>query len=476
MTTNVPIPAFGPNGFIAPQESDILAGVLEDFQAAFGGDLNPALETPQGQLASSEAAIVGNAYDLFCNLTQQVDPAYADGRMQDAIARIYFLERLPARATVVTATCTGLPGVNIPIGAKAADISGNLYTCSAGGTISGLGTVSVTFVCDTFGPIECPADSLNVIYQAIVGWDSVNNPTDGVVGSAVESRAEFEDRRAASVALNSRGSLPSVLGSVLAVPGVLDAFATENVLGTTQVINGFMLAAHSLYVAAVGGTNTAVAQAIWNKKAPGCNYNGNTTVAIQDTNSGYTPPYPSYNVTFERPGSLSILFIVNIANTASVPSNAVDLIQAAIISAFNGGDGGPRARIGSTIYASRFNNPVALLGSWAQIVSLQIGSANTPAATFTASIAGTTLTVSAVASGTLAVGQTLTDTTGNIIEGTTITGLGSGSGGTGTYTISASQTVGSETMKSALPNQNLVTVHIDQVPVTDANVIAVNFV
>lgn len=63
------------------------------------------------------------------------------------------------------------------------------------------------------------------------------------------------------------------------------------------------------------------------------------------------------------------------------------------------------------------------------------------AASFTGSIAATTMTVTAVASGTLAVGDVVTGT--GILPGTTITALGTGTGGTGTYTVSVSQTVAS---------------------------------
>lgn len=62
----------------------------------------------------------------------------------------------------------------------------------------------------------------------------------------------------------------------------------------------------------------------------------------------------------------------------------------------------------------------------------------------TGAISGTTLTVSAVTSGTLAVGQTISGT--GVAAGTTINALGTGTGGTGTYTVSASQTVSSTTV------------------------------
>lgn len=67
-----------------------------------------------------------------------------------------------------------------------------------------------------------------------------------------------------------------------------------------------------------------------------------------------------------------------------------------------------------------------------------------PAASVTGSIAETTLTVTAVASGKLAVGQVLSGS--GVTAGTTITALGTGTGGAGTYTVSAEQTAASTTI------------------------------
>ena len=68
-------------------------------------------------------------------------------------------------------------------------------------------------------------------------------------------------------------------------------------------------------------------------------------------------------------------------------------------------------------------------------------------AVVTGSISGTTLTVSAVTSGTLTIGVVLSGT--GVTVGTTITALGTGTGGTGTYTVSASQTVSSTTITAS---------------------------
>lgn len=70
----------------------------------------------------------------------------------------------------------------------------------------------------------------------------------------------------------------------------------------------------------------------------------------------------------------------------------------------------------------------------------------------TASLADDILTVSAIASGSLQIGQTLSDLTSALAPGTAITGQLSGPvGGIGTYTVNrGGQAVGSETMTTAL--------------------------
>lgn len=462
----VPQPTFGPDGFIIPAEPDVLVGVKGDINAAFGNQLNMADETPQGQLAVSQSAAIGNANDAFLFLSQQMDPAFNVGRYQDGIARIYFIERFPARPTVVTVTCIGAAGVVIPANAIAIASDGTQYLATDGGTIPASGSVDLQFECVIPGPIPCPAGSIQTIYQAINGWDQALNAADGVLGRDEESRSEFEDRRRLSVAQNAQGSLPSVLGAVLSVDNVLDAFVTENVNNTAQTVGGFTLGPNSIYVAVVGGDDAAVARALWTKKSPGCGYNGNTTVTVVDDNPVYNPPQPSYQVQFERPAPATVVFVVTLANNTSVPADAVSQIQAAIIAAFAGSDGGPRARIGNTLFASRFYAPVALLGSWAQIVTLKLGCSNAPSSTFTGSISGSTLTVASVASGIVAVGQYLIGD--GIVPGTQIIG-----GASPTFALSTVQTVASETIVGVVATQDEMQIDIDQQPVTAPGNVAV---
>jgi len=84
------------------------------------------------------------------------------------------------------------------------------------------------------------------------------------------------------------------------------------------------------------------------------------------------------------------------------------------------------------------------------VTQYTIGPGGTIGAVFTGSISGNILTVTAIASGAIALGQTLSGS--GITDGTTIVAFQSGAGGNinevGTYTLNISQTVTSTTINS----------------------------
>ncbi|MCW4592421.1 hypothetical protein NO219_00160, partial [Gluconacetobacter entanii] len=87
---------------------------------------------------------------------------------------------------------------------------------------------------------------------------------------------------------------------------------------------------------------------------------------------------PSYAVSFDYATPTPIFIAVSLASSATVPSDALTQIQTVAAAAFDGTDGGTRARIASRLYASRFYAGVAALGAWAQIVEITIGTAAAP--------------------------------------------------------------------------------------------------
>jgi hypothetical protein len=381
-SSNVPALTITTTGASVPATEDILNGVLQDLNSAFGGNLNITnVATPQAYLAENITNYLTTLNFSLAYLLNQIDPLYAEGRWQDAIGRLYFMTRNPATATVVSCDLIGQPGSTLNAGALATD---GTYSYQSLGTVtfSTGGTAAVEFACTTLGAIACPANTLNRIALAAPGWDAINNLSAGVVGNDVENRVDFEYRRQQSVAQNANSSSQSIIGAVSDVSGVLDCYVYENFTNAAVTVGNtsYSVPAHSIYIAAVGGVDADVATAIWTKKSIGCSTVGNTAVTVTDTSS-LASPQPTYSINFERPDALPIYFAVRIADHPNVPSNIVELTRDAIINAFNGGDGEGRARIASDIYASRFYQDVIAISPYVKLLSILIGTTSTPTLT-----------------------------------------------------------------------------------------------
>lgn len=373
MTTSVPQITFPSTGIVLPSELDILAGVQADINSAFGGGVNPDLSTPQGQIAQSETAIIGDKNNQIAEIVNQVNPDFADGRWQDAIGRIYFLDRISASGTVVTGRCVGLVGTVIPQGSSAQDTNGYIYQSTNAATIPASGFVDIQFQNLTTGPIACPIGALARIYIKVNGWDTITNLAAGSLGIDVESRADFEFRRKNSVAINAANTVQSIYGAVLNLNNVIDAFVVDNPLGTTITYGAtsYSMLPHSIVASVAGGSSADIAKAIWDNKSGGCDYNGNTTATVIDQN--YSDPKPTYTVKWLTPSAVQTFFAVQITNNPNLPSTIATLIKNAIIAAFNGEDGGARVRIGSTTYSGRYYAGVSATDSNVQILSILMG-------------------------------------------------------------------------------------------------------
>lgn len=375
LKTAVPGVTITETGLLVPDISDVLSGRMTDIDSAMGGGGSQSLSSPQGQIAQSDTEIIATNYDALACLFNQMNPDYATGRWQDGIGSLYFMERIAAQGTVVTATCTGAVGTTIPAGSTAQDESGYIYESINSATIGSNGQVDVQFQNQTTGPIPCAVGALNQIYATVSGWDAVTNDAAGVVGVDVESRIAFESRRKQSVARNARNTDAATLAALLATDGVLDAYVWSNrsdesvTLGSTN----FSVAPHSIFISTYGGDDSDVAEAIFSTKNPGANLNGNKSYVVEDKDN-YSAPYPQYTMQWQEAEPLRVYFNVQIESNQSLPSDITIQVQEMIANVFNGGyEGITKARIGARISAGVYYAPLISISSdYLSIMSLTI--------------------------------------------------------------------------------------------------------
>ena len=104
-------------------------------------------------------------------------------------------------------------------------------------------------------------------------------PQYGITREAGETDAAVRARIRSSLSGRSSSSADAILAAVLAARNVRDAKVYVNESDTTDSIG---IPSHSVAVVTRGGTADAIAQAIWDKKAPGIGTWGSTTENAYD--------------------------------------------------------------------------------------------------------------------------------------------------------------------------------------------------
>lgn len=343
-------------GVTIDDAQDIYTAMIALFVAAFAlqnKTINTSVYTPQGQLATSMSDIVNNKNIDLLSLINNLDIDKAGGIWLDMICKLFALERKAAIATQVTCTVSGLPDIVIngkttenPF--RAADTAGNTYIASTSYTIGSDGTVSVVMENEVGGATECLASTLTTILTTTSGIDSITNPSEGVVGSDLESDADLRLRYKNLVENNASGTTGALQTAVLALDGVLDCAARENPTTSSATINGYTLDANTFAISVLEGVNDDIAQAILTKKSIAAQ-TGNTSITTTDTITGQ-----EYTFTIIRPVRLNYYFNIKVANESALPADIEDIIKDAIYNNFYG----TRVRIASTTYASRFFSPI----------------------------------------------------------------------------------------------------------------------
>ncbi len=348
-------------GFSVSELTDIRDEVAEQWKTAFKKDNTPELvtdpETPAGQLIDSETAAIRQKDAEVAFLANQFNPMTASGKWQDALGKIYFLTRKSAINSSAECVCTGITGTTIEAGsAIRTNDDDTQWILKESVSIGADGTCKGVFECQQEGSVEAGANTLTNIVNVIAGWDSVTNPQAATVGQLVETQAAFEARRYKSVALNARGTCDAVYAQVAQCDDVISVYVTDNKTGKTKTIDSYNLKPHSVYVAVLGGDNDDIANAIYNSLSAGCDYNGNTTVTVTDSNTGNIE-----DVTFMRPDDFNCYVRVTVQKTDTLPNAYENTIKQAVHANFYGEDettinGEPMLRyvMNDDVYASRF--------------------------------------------------------------------------------------------------------------------------
>lgn len=276
-------------------------------------------------------------YDSF--LTAQAaynsrSPATAVGSALDAIVAVNGIARMPAVYSTATETIVGTAGTTITNGVVQ-DVNGNKWFLPATVVIPSGGSTSVTVTCQTAGAITANPGDISTIVTPQLGWTSATNSAAATVGSPAETDSKLRARQAQSTAQPSLTVLTGLKGALAAVQGVTRFAVYEN---ATNATNSNGIPANSICAVVEGGSSASIANAIFNKKGPGCGTYGTTAVSVTDSYGQTT------TINYDVVAYTQIDVTVNVKKLSGYSSTTTSAIQNAIVSYLNSNP------IGGTVY------------------------------------------------------------------------------------------------------------------------------
>lgn len=268
-------------GYVAPSYADVLAYVQSVYLGIYGADAVITPNTQDGQLLGIFSQLISDANQLGGAVFNSFSPTFAQGVGLSSLVKINGLRRKVPTNSQIVVTVTGSAGAVITNG-QVGDNAGlqQVWNLPASVIIPPGGTIDVTATAAVAGALSAGNNTLTIILTPAFGWTGVTNGTNASsLGAPVETDAGLRGRQSVSTSLPAISPPGSIEASVANVPGVISSKLWENNTASTDA-NG--IPSHSLSMVVQGGDVNAVAQAIFDKKAPGVGTYGSTSVSVTD--------------------------------------------------------------------------------------------------------------------------------------------------------------------------------------------------
>ena len=277
--------------------SEIVGTLTAGMEAIYGADINVESSSPDGQMINLFAQAAIDNLEVLADTYNIFNPEAAYGVALDNVASFSGIVRTGATYTTAPVSITTdraltLTGQDALIATPAAtvysvkDTTGNIFELVTTNVFGAAGTASLTFKSQAPGAVSVLPNTITQQNTSILGVTAVNNPTVSGLSQGLDEETDvaLKIRRAKMYKLGSVGAADAVRSALLNIVGVTDAIVVENdTVGTVDSVP-----AHSIYPIVNPGSDaglaTAIATAIYNKKAAGCGMYGAVTKSLTRVN------------------------------------------------------------------------------------------------------------------------------------------------------------------------------------------------
>ena len=300
------------------------------FRDALGDDLSLATETPQGQMIDGLSILFAELDEVIVAIGNSFSLDRASGVAQDDQADLLNITRRRASRSTVTVTATGVPETVIPAGSRVATPANDVFASTVAATIPTGGSIDVAMESEELGAIVATAGSLTLIVDVIAGWETVTNAAAATLGDTEETQVEFRLRYRRHAARNALTYIQALESRILGVPGVVNVLVRDNSTDASVTEQGQDIDAGSIYCAVQGGTDAAVADAIFRAKTPGISTVGATTETITQTDTTGVS-VGTVDINFDRVVEVPITVSFDITPGDTFPSDGIQQINDGLV-------------------------------------------------------------------------------------------------------------------------------------------------
>ncbi len=252
------------------------------FKSAFGENIDLDSETPQGQIIGILAQSLSQSDDAIVAVASANDIDQAYGLQIDGIANVLGVSRRDKERSLTPVILNGLPSTLIPAGSRAKTQDGDMFQLDEDVQLESNGSAAATMYSVEAGVVPAATGELSQIVDLVLGWETVLNTDDAILGRDVEQDASYRTQYKAQREKNALTIVGSIVGAIKRIEGVSDVIGRDNDKGEDVTVQNYTIPSHSVAVIVDGGSDSEIADAIYKKKTGGVGTCGDTTIPVRD--------------------------------------------------------------------------------------------------------------------------------------------------------------------------------------------------
>jgi uncharacterized phage protein gp47/JayE len=330
-------------GFKRKRFDDLFGDMEDKAKEVFGDKVNTSELSVLGIILRLMAWFLSLAWELAEKVYYSGYVNTAEGVSLDRLGPYVGITRNLALYAAGYVQVTGAAGYIIPAGTLFATTDDIQFETQVDTEIPSSGTVLVEVEAMEAGLIgNVPDAAVSVIVNPVPELTAVTNPDEISGGRNKETDAEYQDRFALSVAGGGAATVDAIRGALLRVPGVRAATVIENISMETDSA-GRPPKSFQAYV--LGGSSSAIGQAIFSTKAAGIETYGAVSVPVVDLAGN------NHVVKYSIAANVSVYLRVNIYKSAAFPADGVTQARTALVRFIGGEDADGTVYAGLTMGA-----------------------------------------------------------------------------------------------------------------------------